>query len=294
MYIGNGVTKKFPIPSGYDGSVVILKMPNGSGYRMLQGDAYYIQDGYIIFNSAVPAGIEITFDLSDAAEIVKSSSKNYVVIHSDGTIEEVNEDPDLILEEAKNLLIEAKKQAAEAAQALDAAQKYIANSLSSTTADLDGRLDGYAKLAQEAISEAAKKTGDNIKSEWAASLDRILIESKSVREDLTQLQKLKRDIQDLQDNSLNIIKQTANDYIEKIAKDCEEIRKIKPELDLYKLEIKKDFRRIVENAAESMKQKVNQQMEELNSMKAKAEENFNTLNTKINNRWDLLRGRLDG
>ena len=288
MYAGNGVTKKFPIPEGYDGSTVVFIMSNGNGYRMMQGEAYEIQDGNIIFNYAVPAGIEISFDLSDATEMIKTTSKNYVVIYANGTIEEVSEDPKLVLEEAKKLLIEAKKQTAEAAQALEDAQKYISKSLSSSTADLDGRLDGYAKIAQDAISEAANKTSETIKNEWAASLERLAIESKSIREDMTQLQNLRREIQDLYQEALKTIKETAVGYNKEFIENCENIRKIRPDLELYVLEIKKDLREEAGLILGDMQEKADEEIEYLRTLRKKFEDDFNTLNTKINNRWELI------
>ncbi len=41
MYTGNGVTKKFPIPSGYDGSTVYLIFPTGQNIKMVQREYYF-------------------------------------------------------------------------------------------------------------------------------------------------------------------------------------------------------------------------------------------------------------
>ena len=181
MYIGNGITKKFLIPQGYDGSVVVLSTDGGKGIRMAEGEAYEIQNGYVVFYSAVPIGIKISFDEADATEIMKKTSGAYVVIYADGTMKEVDEDPTLLLEEARKILADTKQTLKETEQVTSDAQKYMTSMLSSSGADLDGRLDGYSQIAQKAVDEAIITAKRELTESWSATLERLTVDTSTVR-----------------------------------------------------------------------------------------------------------------
>ena len=294
MYVGNGVTKKFPIPSGYDGSIVILKLPNGHGYKMELNEAYYIQDGNIIFYTAIPAGIEISFDINDATEIIKASTKNYVVIHSDGNIEEVSEDPILILEEARNLLKEVQNEAIYIRNLYNSSQNFIESKINTSNANLDSKVESFSAQIRNEIDSAKVEAKESLIDEWRASLQIIKNESSIVREDLESIQEIKREIQCISDNAIadfdNIIQEKGQTIIEY----TQGVDKIKPELELFSLEIKKDLRDEIFNISEDMRLKVNEELELLKNLRRKMENDYNILNNKINNRWEALRGVIDG
>ena len=108
MYAGNGVTKRFKIPEGYDGSEVYLTFPGGKTIRMHECEGYEVSGDYVKFDAAIPAGIRISFE--ESADGEELNSKGYVVIYGDGSIKEVDEDPVKYLEETQRLLTEAEKQ----------------------------------------------------------------------------------------------------------------------------------------------------------------------------------------
>ena len=293
MYIGNGVTKKFPLPEGYDGSVVVLKMQNGKSVRMTEGEGYIIKDNSVNFYAPVPAGIEISFDVPDENELMKKNTSNYVVIYSDGSMREVDEDPTLILTEAQNILREAKNEADEIKEAVSNAKEYMTSMLNSSGADLDGRLDGYSVKVEEMINDAAHATKQTILNEWLSTLDRLNAESKSIREDLSELQKIKKEIQNSVDTTAENFKNEILSQCEEVFTKYEEIKKIRPELEIYSLELKGELKQIMLETSDEMRIKINEEVEFLRNLRTKMEEDFNTLNTKINNRWEMLRSEID-
>lgn len=294
MYLGNGITRKFPLPDGYDGSVVFLKIAGSKGVRMTQGDGYEVKDNTVIFYAPVPAGVEIIFDYMNESEVLNPMSKSYIIIYADGTMTEVDEDPTLILEEAKKLLIEAKRCALEITDAYNGAQAYVSQIINASTADFDGRLDGYSQTIDDAVSEAALSTKTAITDEWAVTLERMTAESKAVREDLSALQKLKRELQSIYDTAIESFKNSMSEHVAEALESCEEVRKLKPELALYSLEIQKELKQIVINYEDEIRTKINEELDLLRNLREKMEEDYNTLNIKINNRWDILRGEING
>lgn len=294
MYTGNGVTKKFPLPEGADGSVVILKTPGGKGVRMAQGTAYSIQDNTVYFYAAPPAGIEISFDESDANEIIDSGSNSYIIIYANGKIEEVDEDPVIILSEAKKLLTEAKKCAAEITQAYDDAKSYIASVISNSGADLDGRLDGYSKLIEQNIADAALKTTEKITAEWAYTLERVNFEAKNIRETLLEIEKEKAEINQI---STTAAGQTKTEIIEKCAiilESCNELKSLKTELEKISTETKQQILNTVDKAINEVQEKINYEINKLREYRTSTENYLDTLNKKITNRWGMLGGEING
>ena len=294
MYIGNGVTKKFPLPAGYDGSVVILKIPNGKGVRMIQGEGYTVKDGAVIFYAPVPSGIEILFDDTGEIELMSANSKSYVVIYADGSMREVDEDPTLILDEAKKILTDAKRVAAELEQNISDAKTYITSVLSNSGADLDGRLDGYSSKVEESVAEAAEQVRIQIMDEWNAILDRIEVEKNTVKEYARNVEHIQDELESLSLNMAQTLKDELLSKCEDVLQGCEDLKILKSEVQTIAADVKLEVTQIAQNAAAEMRLKINEELELLRNLRSKMESDYNTLNTRINNRWDLLRGESNG
>ncbi len=294
MYIGNGVTKKFPLPAGYDGNVVILKIPNGKGVRMIQGEGYVVKDGVINFYAPVPDGIEILFDNTGEIELMSTKSKSYVVIYSDGSIREVDEDPTLMLEEARKILTDAKKAAIELNQNIEDAKTYMSRVLSNSGADLDGRLDGYSSKVAESVAEAALQVKTQITNEWSATLERLEVEKATVKKYSQTVEQVKDKLEHL---SFNIAQNLRDELLSKcndVLQNCEDLKILKTEIQSIAAKVKLEVAQISRNAVEEMRLKINEELELLRNLRAKMESDYNNLNTRINNRWNLMRGESDG
>lgn len=294
MYTGNGVTKKFPIPAGYDGQVVILTMPSGKGIKMTEGDGYKIEGDSIIFFAAVPAGITISFDESQAGELVNTNSGGYVVIYSDGSMKEITEDPALLLEQTQKILSEAKKKADEISQTSNEAISYITGLLSTVNADLEGRLTGYAQRAEEIIAEAAAEVKIQIRNDYAPTLESLTEKSNEIRESLQVMELLKDEIREsaitaAKDTKLEIISQCQN-----VITACENLGQLKNEIQNLSESTRSEIIQERNKFLDSIELKAQQELEALKSLRLKMENDYQMLNTKINNRWDLLRGEIDG
>lgn len=294
MYIGNGVTKKFPLPAGYDGSVVVLKIPNGKGVKMIQDEGYVVKDGAVIFYAPVPDGIEILFDDTGEIELMATNSKSYVVIYPDGSIREVDEDPTLILEEARKILIDAKRAAFELNQNIEDAKTYMSSVISNSGADLDGRLDGYSSKVEEMVAEAALQVKTQITDEWITTLEHLEVEKNTVKEYAQTVERVKNELENL---SLNIAQTLRDELLSKcndVLQNCEDLKILKSEIQTIAAQVKLDVTQISQNAAEEMRLKINEELELLRNLRSKMENDYNTLNTRINNRWDLMRGDGNG
>ena len=113
MYTGNGVTKKFPIPAGYDGSKVYLIYPTGKSIKMVKDEGYTVSDGTVYFSAAIPAGVVVSCDEPEGYGETPTQGTGYVVIYNDGHIVEVADDPAEYLAQSQKVLTEAKKHYAE-------------------------------------------------------------------------------------------------------------------------------------------------------------------------------------
>ena len=291
MYTGNGVTKNFPIPKGYDGAVVVLKMPGGKGILMKQGESYTIENGRVVFTVAVPSGIEVCFDEREA-EIIPSSQKNYVIIRSDGTIEEVSEDPAVLLAEAREILTASEKIAGEVERAVNEAKNYIAETVSASHGDLDGRLDGYSKTAQNIANETAARVKSEVTKEFADLFEEMRSERKRLRGELAAAEILKNEMKTLVRTALDTTKTAIFTECEDVITSCRDMKKLKDEIAVLADEAQETLRKTAREEAEEFRTKLAEGVEDLKNLRIKLEENFNMLNNKITNRWEVLEERL--
>ena len=291
MYIGNGVTKRFPLPDGFDGTTVILKMPGGRGILMEHGKGYTVENGVVVFAVAVPSGIEVCFDESEA-DIITSSPKNYVIIRSDGTIEEITEDPSVILNEAREILTASMTRASEIEHAVSEAKNYIAEAVSNSRGDLDGRLDGYAKTAKTIANETALNVKSEIESAMAAMFEELKAQRSEVREELSSTEHLKDEMNSLVSKALETTKKAIFQECAEIISACKDMRELKADLAVQAFDAQESVRKAASETAEECKSKLSEELEYLKNLRIKLEENFETLNAKINNRWEIFEERL--
>ena len=293
MYMGNGTAKKFLIPSGYDGSIVVLTLPSGKKIKMLAGDGgYKIENGAVIFSAAIPAGVIVSFDEPEESETLKNSSA-YVVIYGDGTIKEVDEDPTLYLEQTQKLLTEAK--------ALDNdVRQYAENTLTTLmrigeklTSDFEGRLFGYSTRAENAISEAAASVREDLRHEWERTLTEISSEAGTIREGIQIMEELKAEMRAITTDAAETTKEEIINRCSEIFEKITEVRELKAQTE----EACKDAKYAAESAGReallTMNTKAGEIIEMWRSLRLKMEADYEMLNTKINNRLEMLRSAED-
>ena len=149
---------------------------------------------------------------------------------------------------------------------------------------------GYSTRAEEAISEAVASVKSELRHEWEATLTEISAQAGKVREGL-QIMKL------LKDEMREISRETAQATKNELVSLCVEIPESVKEIQALKAEVE-DFYKDAKYAAESagrevlmtMNTKSNENIEMWRSLRLKMESDYETLNTKINNRLELLRG----
>lgn len=292
MYTGNGAAKKFRIPEGYDGSVVVLGLPTGKTIKMKAGEGYEIAGEYVIFDAVIPSGITISFEEDEDSEPLITSG--YVVIYGDGTIQEVNEDPVKYLEETQKILSEAKKQTASINEISERTVERIKSLGEDTANKYESELYKYEQRAESMMNE----TVSLLRAEMRTEAEIILSQ---VTEALSQINAGLSRMEDIREETRGISAESARETEERIIKDCERILEAYEEIAEIKIEIKRladEAKYAADSAGREasalMNSKVNEEIEMLRSLRLKLEDDSELLMTKINNAWEVLRGELNG
>lgn len=291
MYIGNGVTKKFPLPLGYDGSCVILKLPNGKGLQATQGESYTIKNGAVVFITAVPAGIEVCFSESEVTGLISQDSAGYVVIYPDGIIHEVKEDPSLLLEEARKTLANTQKQLTELRAFVNDTKTYLSSIVSTTQSDLDGRLESYKRLANLSVSEMAMNVKKEITGDWLKTYDALEERRKSIMSDTEKLEKLKTDFKRLVEKASDEAVKNVNKYYLEVKTIYETIKNYQPSLRSAVSEAQTQIQQTGYETKSEIRYLMTKEAEEIKNLRIKLEGTFSQLNAQLNTRWDIM-GRL--
>jgi hypothetical protein len=149
------VTTEFPL-SGTDGAMVVLVSPSGAATRMKQGTAYTVHDGAVFFLTPPPEGWTVAFEtpknVSPPGKIVCT------VVYPDGTIREVEQDPWLLLAEAKKEREEMQKLLKEARHERETALSQIFAASNEAKETLKSRLLNYDARGEAAIAAAVRAT----------------------------------------------------------------------------------------------------------------------------------------
>jgi hypothetical protein len=153
MYIGNGVTKEFPIPPGADGSVVCL-----GGVRLKEGGAYAAEGGNVIFNIPPPEGVSVSFEVPISGPMTAKC----LVIYPDGTMAQISEDPHELLTEAKIERAETKRLLASALDVSDKLERNVRIEGEIAREKLTSRLEKYAALVEGSVDGAAAAARDEL------------------------------------------------------------------------------------------------------------------------------------
>ena len=285
MYIGNGVTKNFPIPDGYDGSIVALVSGNGKGLLATLNDDYAIKNGCVCFNSAVPSGVKVSFDESDITEFRKQ-----VIIYSDGSTKEVNENPHVLLEEARNVLTDCILERNELTYLLNSTKKYLENLTVLTEKDLAGRLESYKALADKAVLEASLDVKKKILEEWLPIFERTKLDKKLLEDTFNSLMALSTDIEGKITKAANSAATAVAKKCEKAIQSTEEIKEMKPVINAALLDAQEQIKRTAKDAAREIEYQSQKEFEEIKALRIKMESDYELLNERINNRIKILGG----
>ena len=289
MYIGNGVTKNFPIPDGHDGSIVALVSGNGKGLLATPNDDYVIKNGCVCFHSAVPSGVKVTFDESDITEFIDESRKQ-VIIYSDGSTKEVEENPHVLLEEARNVLTDCILERNELNYLINATKKYLQNITVLTEKDLAGRLESYQTLADKAVLEASLDVKKKILEEWLPIFERTKLDKKLLEDTFNSLMALSTDIEGKITKAANSAATAVAKKCEKAIQSTEEIKEMKPVINAALLDAQEQIKRTAKDAAREIEYQSQKEFEEIKALRIKMESDYELLNERINNRIKILGG----
>lgn len=289
MYIGNGVTKNFPIPEGCSGQTVALVSGNGKGLLATLNDDYVIKNGFVCFNSAVPSGVKVIFDESDITDFIDESRKQ-VIIYSDGSTNEVDVNPQVLLEEARNVLNDCILERNELTYLINSTKKYLENLTVLTEKDLAGRLESYKALADKGILESTLEAKKQILEEWQPIFERTKLDKKLLEDTFNSLMGLSADIE-------GKINKSAGSAVTAIAKKCEkaiqsaeEIKEMKPVINAAMLDALEQIKRAGKDATHELEYNMQKEFEEIKALRIKMESDYELLNERINNRIKILGG----
>ena len=293
MYTGNGVTRKFPLPDGYDGSAVYLIFPTGKSIKMMNGEGYTVSEGAVYFSAAIPAGVIVSF--SEPENVISAGDAlNYVVIYKDGRIIEVSEDPTELLVQSQKALVDAKAHYAEVTTYAQEAIERI-TSLKETLADeFVGLLYEYSMKGKEQITENAALLKSEIHAELESALLNIRKETQTVEAGLQIMELLKSEAQ----NAANSAAEEARNQVlagsSGVLDTLEDIEKLKAECDYFYQEAKSAAQKSGLEVQAAMTQKANEELEMLRSLRLKLEDDREMLNARINSAIEVLRGGTGG
>lgn len=289
MYTGNGVTKKFPIPDGYDGSAVYLVFPTGKSIKMINGEGYTISEGAVYFSAAIPAGVVVDFKEPENV-ISAGDTLNYVVIYKDGRIVEVSEDPTELLVQTQKALVDAKAHYAEVTEYAQEAVKQITKLKETLADDFERLLYEYSVKGKEQITENATLLKSEIHTELEGALLNIRKEVQTVEAGLQIMSLLKSEAESSAKNAAEEARKQVVDGSAWVLDTLEDIEKLRVECDYFYQEAKSAAQKAGLEVQAAMTQKANEELEMLRSLRLKLEDDRSTLNARIDSAIEVLRG----
>ncbi len=289
MYTGNGVTKKFPIPDGYDGSAVYLVFPTGKSIKMINGEGYTISEGAVYFSAAIPAGVVVDFKEPENV-ISAGDTLNYVVIYKDGRIVEVSEDPTELLVQTQKALVDAKAHYAEVTEYAQEAVKQITKLKETLADDFERLLYEYSVKGKEQITENATLLKSEIHTELEGALLNIRKEVQTVEAGLQIMALLKSEAESSAKNAAEEARKQVVDGSAWVLDTLEDIEKLRVECDYFYQEAKSAAQKAGLEVQAAMTQKANEELEMLRSLRLKLEDDRSTLNARIDSAIEVLRG----
>ena len=288
MYTGNGVTKKFPLLTGYDGSAVYLIFPTGKSIKMLEGEGYTVSEGAVIFSAAIPAGVVVSFTEPENV-ISAGDTLNYVVIYKDGRIVEVSDDPTELLVQTQKALVDAKAHYADVMTYADEAIDRVTKLKETMANEFEGLLYEYTKKGKEQITENAELLGSKIHTELESAVLEIRKEAQTVEAGLQIMELLKGEAQSAANRAAEEAKNQVLAESTGVLDTLEDIEKLRAECDYFYQEAKSAAQKAGLEVQAVMTQKVNEELEMLRSLRAKLEDDREMLNARIDSAIEVLR-----
>ena len=288
MYTGNGVTRKFLVPAGYDGSTVYLIFPTGKSIKMTEGEGYTVSEGAVIFLAAIPAGVVVSF--SEPENVISAGDTlNYVVIYKDGRIVEVSEDPTELLVQSQKALADAKAHYAEVTEYAEGTLTKMINLAAQLADKFEGLLYDYTIRGKDQIVGNAIELKSEIHTELEGALLEIRKEAQTVEAGLQVMELLKKEAQLAANNAAEEARNQVLAGSSGVLDTLEEIEKLRAECDYFYQEAKSAAQKAGLEVQAAMTQKANEELEMLRSLRLKLEDDREMLNARIDSAIEVLR-----
>ena len=288
MYTGNGVTKKFPIPAGYDGSKVYLIFPTGKSIKLEKDEGYTVSDGTVYFSAAIPSGVVVSFEEpEDYTGQVKGTG--YIVIYNDGHIVEVDNDPAEYLAQSQKILTEAQKHYEEVREYAEDAITKMIGLKDTIREDFEGVLYDSSQRGKEQITDLAELLKLQIRTELERALLAIESKAQTVETGLQVMELLKQETQKTAKEAAQSASQEVWTECVSAVEACEEAKKLKAEYEYYLEEAKGTAQKAALEVQAVMTAKVNEELETLRSLRMKLERDSENLNARISSAIEVLR-----
>ena len=293
MYTGNGVTKRFPIPAGYDGSTVYLVFPTGKSIQMINGEGYTVSEGAVYFSAAIPAGVVVSFTEPENV-ISAGDTLNYVVIYKDGRIVEVSEDPTELLVQTQKALTDAKAHYEEVKEYAGTTLTKMVNLAEQLADKFEGLLYDYTVKGKEQITENAELLKSEIHTELEGALLDIRKEAQTVEAGLQIMEMLKKEAQTAANSAADETEAEILAGCSSVVQIKIDVQAIRDECEYYYLEAKSAAEKTGLEVQAAMTQKANEELEMLRSLRLKLEDDREMLNARINSAIEVLRSGTGG
>ena len=293
MYTGNGVTRKFLLPSGVDGSEVYLIFPTGQSIKMKRDQGYTVSEGAVYFSGAVPAGVEVSFTEPEGYG-EQTITKGYVVIYNDGRIVQEDFDPAEYLLESQKILSEAKKHHEEVTQYAEEAILRVMTLKEELGQDVERLLYTSTVKTQNLLEETASRLKEEISAGLDEALTSIRKEAETVEAGLQIMEQLKEETSSISEASASATKASIEEKCNAVLSAYGAMQKLKSDCEYYCEEARSAARKAGLETQAAMSVKAEEELEMLKSLRLKLESDSETMNKRIDNALEMLRSELDG
>ena len=293
MYIGNGVTKRFPLPDGKNGDEVYLIFPTGRSIKMLKEEGYTVSEGTVYFSAAIPAGVVVSFDEPEQTE-ESGEPLSYVVIYKDGRITEVVEDPAEYLEQSQEILKSSQKHYEEVTNYAENTIQRVLELKEKMTNEFEGILYSYTQQGKNILDSTAALLTAKIHEELSNALQVINQEAQTIEAGLSIMEMLKQEAKTAAQESAEKFRAELTEKNQEIQSIYDKAKSLAEDYKYYMDESKDAARKAGLDLQAAMTLKVNEEIEMLKSLRLKLETDRETLNNRIDNALEVLRGEING
>ena len=245
------------------------------------------------FSAAIPAGVVVSFDEPEQTE-ESGEPLSYVVIYKDGRITEVVEDPAEYLEQSQEILKSSQKHYEEVTNYAENTIQRVLELKEKMTNEFEGILYSYTQQGKNILDSTAALLTAKIHEELTNALQVINQEAQTIEAGLSIMEMLKQEAKTAAQESAEKFRAELTEKNQEIQSIYDKAKSLAEDYKYYMDESKDAARKAGLDLQAAMTLKVNEEIEMLKSLRLKLETDRETLNNRIDNALEILRGEING